>query len=130
MSVNEAFTHVPLVPEVAEAAQQSARAIQIDYKDYGLLKTSWLWTLFFQARTVTSRVRNHVIARPEEMDQAWVIRDSFATSLGMIAVAASVDPSCRNCQYLSLTVMLGCHCGTDCDHGIVITKPDTNPLDL
>lgn len=80
---------IPLVLEVLVAIARTARSISVDYHDYGLLQTFLLWTLFFQARPVTSRVRNHVIARPEEINQAWVIRDSFATSFSMIAVAVS-----------------------------------------
>lgn len=111
----------PLGFAIFQATKQSIRAIYIDYQDLGILKTFLLWTLFFQAQTVTSRVRNYVIARPEEMDQAWVIRKSFATSFSMIAVAASGNDMSYDCQCLTLTSLPGSHCGADCDHGTIIT---------
>lgn len=85
----------PLAFELLEAVSQTFRAILVDYKDYGLVKTFLLWTLFFQARTVISRVRNHVIAHPEDFGQAWVIKKSYTTSFGMIAVAVSCHSYAR-----------------------------------
>lgn len=84
-----AISFISFVRNVIEAAEVLFGDALIDYRDYGLIKTILLHTAFPQAQSVISRVRKYVIARPEDTDQACLIKDSYATSFNMIAVAVS-----------------------------------------
>lgn len=69
------------------AIRNKSRAMAIDLMDFTIPETILLHTVFPHAQSVTARVRRHVLARPEDVEQAWVIKDSYTTSFNMIAVA-------------------------------------------
>lgn len=63
--------------------------VKCDYKDFGVMRALLLHTVFLQAQNVISRIRKHVIARPDDIGQACTLKDSYTTSFNMIAVAVS-----------------------------------------
>lgn len=69
------------------AIRNKSRAMAVDLMDFTIPETVLLHTAFPHAQSLTARVRRHVLARPEDVQQAWVIRESYAINLSMIAVA-------------------------------------------
>lgn len=68
-----------------------------NWEDHGFWRVTTLHTVFVQANGVIKRVRKHVLgdsvsgATPEEelAREAWKLKESYAASFNMIAVAVS-----------------------------------------
>lgn len=59
-------------------------------RDYGYIRGFALETVFFQARSVVERIRRHVIeSSGDGAKEALSVKESYATSFNMIAVAVS-----------------------------------------
>ena len=67
-----------------------------NFKDYGPVAGLLLYTVTPEARYVAVRVRKHVIGEPlavlpeeESAQEAWKVKESYAVSFNMIAIAVS-----------------------------------------
>lgn len=116
---------IVLAIQMMEAAQAGFLAFESYYstfrrnvRDYGYIRGLALETIFFQARGVVQRIRaNVVVPSGESAKEAWSVKESYATSFNMIAVAVSyATPQNHFCQLiieqrvLSLRRSLSQHC--------------------
>lgn len=117
---------------IGTALELYARVVNSNVKDYGYVRGLALETVFFQARRVVGRIRSHVISKHEDSagmaGEAWSIKDSYAASLNMVAVAVSNQSSSVS-HLLELISSSGSYHCANSHHSSVFAIHRGYPLD-
>jgi hypothetical protein len=113
------------------AIRNKSRAMVINLMDYTIPETILLHTIFPHAQSVTARVRRHVLGRPEDVEQAWVIKESYTTNFNIVAVAVCIPRglSIAMTYVVRLRFSIGSHRCTNCHHRFVAALRGADTLD-